>query len=49
MDRIIREVIEIELHPNNMNRKGGFSLRSWKPLIHALKEHKQALARPEGT
>jgi hypothetical protein len=46
MDRIIREAIEIKLHPNNMNREDGFSLsRSWKPLINNLREWKQALTK----
>jgi hypothetical protein len=37
MYRIVRETIEIELHPYNIN-EGGFCLRkSWKPLIGSLK------------
>jgi hypothetical protein len=38
MDRIVREAIEIELHPYSTNREGGFCLsKSWKPLIGFLK------------
>jgi hypothetical protein len=38
MDRIVRKSIEIELHPYNINREGGFCLsKSWKPLIGSLK------------
>jgi hypothetical protein len=34
MDRIVKEVIGIEPHPNNFNREGGFCLsKSWRPLI----------------
>jgi hypothetical protein len=39
MDRIIRKAIEIELHPNNINREDGFYVsRSRKPLIRNLRE-----------
>jgi hypothetical protein len=38
MDRIVREAIEIELHPYHIDREGGFCLsKSWKPLIGPLK------------
>jgi hypothetical protein len=38
MDRIVREAVEIELHPYNIHREGGFCLsKSWKPLIDSLK------------
>jgi hypothetical protein len=38
IDHIVREAIEIELHPYNINRKCGFCLsKSWKPLIGSLK------------
>jgi len=42
MDRLIREAFEIEMHPNNISRDGGFNLsKSWKPLVHKLKKNRQ--------
>jgi hypothetical protein len=39
MDHIFGEAIEIELHPNILNRDVGFCLsKSWKPLICSLKK-----------
>jgi hypothetical protein len=38
MDRIIRETIEVELHPNNMIREAGFYLsRSFQSVIYFVR------------
>lgn len=37
MDHLVKEAIEIQLHPNNFNRDGGFMLsRTWQPLLQQV-------------
>jgi hypothetical protein len=42
-ERLIREAIEIQLHPNNINREEGLHLsRAWKPLIQKIKDKRRS-------
>jgi hypothetical protein len=37
MDRLVKDTIEIRLHPNNFNRDRGFTLsHAWQPVTNML-------------
>jgi hypothetical protein len=41
MDRLIIEVTELDLHPNNINREDGLLLsKTWKPVIQQLRRNR---------
>jgi hypothetical protein len=48
MDRLVKEAIEIRLHPDNFNGENGFILsHAWYPLINQLHKARQVKQHPE--
>jgi excinuclease UvrABC helicase subunit UvrB len=48
MDRIVKEAIEIRLHPNNFNRDGGFNFsRAWQPVTNMLKQSGETISKQD--
>jgi hypothetical protein len=45
MEHTVREVIDIELSPDNMNREGFSLSRSWKPHTQILKGKKKIVTK----
>jgi hypothetical protein len=42
MERLIMEAVELELHPNNMNKKDGWTLSGLlKPPLHLLRDSRR--------
>jgi hypothetical protein len=48
MDCIVKEAIEIHLHPNNFNSDGGFNLsRAWQPVTNILKQSGEPISKQD--
>jgi hypothetical protein len=48
-DRLVKEAIEIQLHPDNFNRDDGFNLsHTWRPVMKMLQRPKNAPMAKQG-
>jgi hypothetical protein len=49
MAHVMKEAIEIKIHPSNFNSNGGFTLsHSWYQVMNMMKQYRDTLTQKQG-